>query len=156
MTAAVLQLSPELDSVPAPKTKARSKAKTKAVAAPKTNWIPSLAKLRHALTIGMGCMIPLWCSLLSHVSGTMLTEESTAAVCLGIGIMVICCTLLALSLSHLASAVADITKSDRGKAGPWQSPLTARLSVASSPTPSGTDAYWYGPSSSRLPLLPWF
>ena len=68
---------------------------------------------RRWITVGMGCGIPLLSLALSSIGGRLLLEGHYG---LGASALVLCCTVLAVSLSHLAWAVQDITRSAR-----WQS-----------------------------------
>jgi hypothetical protein len=68
---------------------------------------------RQALTVGMGCGIPCLSLALSSFGGRLVISGQVA---LGGAALVLCCCVLAVSLSHLAWAVRDITGSAR-----WQS-----------------------------------
>lgn len=68
---------------------------------------------RRWLTVALGCGIPGLSLALSSVGGRLMSQGHVG---LGVGAMALCCTVLAVSLSHLAWAVKDITRSAR-----WQS-----------------------------------
>ena len=68
----------------------------------------SANKVRHGITVGMGCGIPCLSLALSNIGGRLVGEGHGA---LGTGAMLLCCGVLAVSLSHLAWAVRDITRS---------------------------------------------
>lgn len=72
---------------------------------------PSRYKL--GVTIAMGCGIPLLSLSLSSIGGALIESEQRL---LGITALVLTCGVLAVSLSHLASAIRDITRSSL-----WQS-----------------------------------
>lgn len=80
----------------------------------------STATARWILTLAMGCFIPLFSLSLSHVGGELLRHGSTVATILAIGSFGIMACVLSVSLSHLAWAVADITRSPK-----WASWLLA-------------------------------
>jgi hypothetical protein len=63
--------------------------------------------------VAIGCGIPCLSLALSSIGGQLIQSGERA---LGVGVLGLCCAVLAVSLSHLAWAVKDITKS-RG----WQS-----------------------------------
>ncbi len=88
------------------KGKPRSSASTKPA--------PTLrASSRRFLCIGMGTGIPLLSLSLSSIGGRLVADGHVA---LGTAALGLCCAVLAVSLSHLAWAVGDITRSSR-----WQS-----------------------------------
>lgn len=68
---------------------------------------------RRWITIGMGCGIPCLSLALSSIGGQLCMSGHLG---LGIAALALCCSVLAVSLSHLAWAVRDITGSAR-----WQS-----------------------------------
>jgi hypothetical protein len=65
---------------------------------------------RRLLTVGLGCGIPGLSLSLSSIGGRLLEEGHTA---LGTAALTLCCSVLAVSLSHLAWAIQDITGSAR-------------------------------------------
>jgi hypothetical protein len=69
--------------------------------------------LRRWLTVGMGCGIPGLSLALSSIGGMLLRGGQ---VWLGGGSLALCGAVLSVSLSHLAAAVQDITRS-----AVWQS-----------------------------------
>jgi hypothetical protein len=68
---------------------------------------------RSRITMGIGVGIPCLSLSLSSIGGRLLQEGHWA---LGAGSLVLCCSVLAVSLSHLAWAIRDITRSSW-----WQS-----------------------------------
>jgi hypothetical protein len=73
----------------------------------------TVSKARKAITIGIGCGIPCFSLALSSIGGRLLLEGHRG---LGGAALGLCCSVLAVSLSHLAWAIGDITRSAR-----WQS-----------------------------------
>jgi hypothetical protein len=67
-----------------------------------------LAVLRRWLTVGMGCGIPGLSLALSSLGGLLVRGGQ---IWMGGGSLALCGAVLSVSLSHLASAVQDITKS---------------------------------------------
>lgn len=63
---------------------------------------------RRAITVGMGCGIPCLSLALSSIGGRLCVAGHAW---LGGAALVLCCSVLAVSLSHLAWAVRDITRS---------------------------------------------
>jgi hypothetical protein len=74
-------------------------------------------RIRKAITVALGCGIPCLSLALSSIGGRLIVAANLA---LGIGFLGLCCTVLTVSLSHLAWAVRDITKSSQ-----WQSWMLA-------------------------------
>lgn len=74
----------------------------------KTRQSHSIASLRRPITIGLGCGIPVLSLSLSHQGGELLLAERWL---LGGASLILCGVVLALSLSHLAAAIRDITQS---------------------------------------------
>jgi hypothetical protein len=68
---------------------------------------------RRWITVGMGCGIPCLSLARSSIGGRLWVDGHCV---LGTGALVLCSAVLAVSLSHLAWAVEDITRSHR-----WQS-----------------------------------
>ena len=66
---------------------------------------------RRWLTVALGCGIPGLSLALSSVGGRLLGQGHTA---LGVAAMALCCSVLAVSLSHLAWAVKDFSRSAFG------------------------------------------
>jgi hypothetical protein len=77
---------------------------------------PTPAQFRLALTLIMGATIPLFSLALSNIGGTLANSHLLLA---GFAFTLMAC-VLAVSLSHLAWAIEDITKSK-----PWASWLLA-------------------------------
>lgn len=73
--------------------------------------LPSTAQMRFALTITLGIWIPLFSLGLSHVGGTLLQQDKTVAHLLGLMALGLMACVLVVSLSHLAWAVGNITRS---------------------------------------------
>lgn len=67
-----------------------------------------ISVLGTAITVAMGCGIPLLSLVLSHLGGSLLADGSEL---LGLLALVLCVSVLIVSLSHLAWAIGDITKS---------------------------------------------
>jgi hypothetical protein len=63
---------------------------------------------RVCITVGMGCGVPVLSLALSSIGGQLVAQGHGV---LGGGALVLCCSVLAVSLSHLAWAVRDITRS---------------------------------------------
>src|SRR5262249_17765970 len=63
---------------------------------------------RRAITVGMGCGVPGLSLALSRIGGRLCAAGRYA---LGVASLALCCTVLTVSLSHLALAVRDITRS---------------------------------------------
>ena len=63
---------------------------------------------RKYITYIIGCAIPCLSLALSSIGGHLVLEGHTV---LGAGALLLCCAVLAVSLSHLAWAVQDITRS---------------------------------------------
>jgi hypothetical protein len=87
--------------------------RTKRQAKPRAKPVVRMSALKRVLTVGMGCGIPGLSLALSSLGGQLLRAGQ---VWLGGGSLALCATVLAVSLSHLASAVRDITRSEV-----WQS-----------------------------------
>ncbi len=68
-----------------------------------------VSRLEKMITIAMGCGIPLLSLSLSRLGGHLL---ATGTVVLGIVALALCVTVLGVSLSHLAWAIGQITKSN--------------------------------------------
>jgi hypothetical protein len=108
MTSTNGRLAGLVADVAAPKRKPRGKAAARGAAVPTLR-----AGLRRWLCVGMGCGIPLLSLSLSSIGGRLLVEGHRG---LGAAMLGLCCAVLAVSLSHLAWAIGDITRSAR-----WQS-----------------------------------
>jgi hypothetical protein len=93
---------------------------------------------RRGITLVLGCGIP-GCSLaLSSIGGRLCTEGQTA---LGVAALALCCSVLAVSLSHLAWAVEDITHSARWQA--WCLAVTVDLAVVLCELAAVAGAAWW-------------
>jgi len=68
----------------------------------------TISRARYWITVGMGCGIPCLSLALSSIGGRLCREGYTG---LGVGALGLCCSVLSVSLSHLAWAVRDITRS---------------------------------------------
>ena len=73
----------------------------------------TVSRGRRAITVGMGCGIPCLSLALSSIGGRLWVEGHQE---LGGAALVLCSAVLAVSLSHLAWAVRDITGSARWQA----------------------------------------
>lgn len=82
--------------------------KGKTEAKPATFKAPSTYQIRWYATVAMGVFIPLLSLGLSHTGGNLLKSECLALAGFAFGLMG---CVLAVSLSHLAWGVQDITKS---------------------------------------------
>jgi hypothetical protein len=85
-------------------------AKSRKSPRPKLVSAAGMSRARTGITLAMGSGIPLLSLSLSHMSGGMLAGESYA---MGLGMMGLCCVVLTVSLSHLAWAIGNITRSPR-------------------------------------------
>jgi hypothetical protein len=65
-------------------------------------------RARVAITVGMGCGVPCLSLALSSIGGRLCADGHGV---LGTGSLGLCCLVLSVSLSHLAWAVRDITRS---------------------------------------------
>lgn len=81
-------------------------------------------RLALVLTIVMGVAIPLLSLSLSTVAGTLARTGHTT---LALGGLALCATVLAVSLSHLAWSVSDITKS--GVKASWALAVATDLTI---------------------------
>ncbi len=101
----------------APRTKRQGSKARKAMVAGKP-------RLAVCLTVGMGVGIPALTLALTTVAGklAMLGHRLLAT-----GLVGVCCTVLAVSLSHLAWAVRDITRSAQWQA--WSLAVAIDLSI---------------------------
>jgi hypothetical protein len=70
-------------------------------------------RMRTAITLGMGCGIPCLSLALSSIGGRLCVAGHLG---LGTAALLLCCSVLAVSLSHLAWAIGDITRSARWQA----------------------------------------
>lgn len=75
--------------------------------------VPAVGRVRRVLTVGLGCGIPALSLSLSHTGGELLRHGHYG---LGSAALVLCGSVLAVSLSHLAWAIEDITHSARWQA----------------------------------------
>ncbi len=65
-------------------------------------------RARRWITLGIGAGIPCLSLALSSIGGRLVADGQGV---LGAGALVLCCSVLAVSLSHLAWAIRDITRS---------------------------------------------
>lgn len=72
------------------------------------------ARARWWTTVALGCGVPALSLSLSSIGGRLLAEGHGLLGSCG---MVLCCTVLGVSLSHLAWAIGDITKAKGWQ--PW-------------------------------------
>jgi hypothetical protein len=88
----------------APETRPAKKAKPRKPAAVK----PPMPVARKSITIGLGVGVPCLSLALSSIGGQLLAAGSQL---LGVGFLGLCVAVLAVSLSHLAWAIRDVTRS---------------------------------------------
>lgn len=81
---------------------------SKATVKAKKSGMPTAATKRYLATVTMGVWMPLMSLILSYVGGRLLSSE--LFVLAGLSFLLMACVLL-VSLTHLAAAIADITKS---------------------------------------------
>ncbi len=93
-------------AAPAPKPTARAKRKPVAKAAAKP--VPVASRFKFNLTIALGVFIPVMSLATSKIAGTLAGSGHYTLAAFGAGIGV---AVLAVSLSHLAWAVRDVTGS---------------------------------------------
>lgn len=74
---------------------------------PKLASTNNLNRTRTIITLAAGCSIPLLSLSLSYMGGQLIESSSAIAFTL----LTLCCVVLAVSLSHLAWAIGDITRS---------------------------------------------
>ena len=98
-----LNLNGTNGNVKASKPRKASKRKPKLASSVNMN------RTRTIITIAAGCSIPLLSLALSYMGGSLLTNEASMA--LALTLLTLCCVVLAVSLSHLAWAISDITRS---------------------------------------------
>jgi hypothetical protein len=91
---------------------------------PKASPTVGMGRGRRVLTVGLGCGIPGLSLSLSSIGGRLLEDGHTA---LGSSALALCTSVLAVSLSHLAWAVLDITGSARWQA--WCLAVAVDLSL---------------------------
>jgi len=73
----------------------------------------TVSRARQVITVTLGCGIPCLSLALSSIGGRLLAEGHSV---LGVAALLLCATVLSVSLSHLAAAIGDITRSQL-----WQS-----------------------------------
>lgn len=85
--------------------------KAKAKAKPKLATASAMSRARLIITVALGIGIPAFTLAVSNISGKLFGMDSWA--CWILGTLLVGCTLtvLAVSLEHLAWAIADITRS---------------------------------------------
>jgi hypothetical protein len=82
------------------------------------------ARFKQAMTVGLGCGIPLLSLTLSKISGTLATAHMIALPLFGFALMI---AVLAVSLPHLAWAISDITRS--GSRASWSLAIALDLFI---------------------------
>jgi hypothetical protein len=82
-----------------------------------------LAHLRKGIAITLGVAIPAMSLTLSHIAGTLASECVPLAAFLGLT----GCSVLVVSLSHLAEAIADATGAEKWQA--WALAITLDLGI---------------------------
>jgi hypothetical protein len=105
-----------LDGVPEPGSKPKRRRTRRTVATPVPDRTPAVSGrdgARRWITLGMGCGIPCLSLALSSIGGRLWVDGHCV---LGTGALMLCSAVLAVSLSHLAWAVEDITRSHRWQA----------------------------------------
>lgn len=95
--------------------KVQGRKATKTASQGRTNrLVPTVATQRKWITLAMGCGIPVLSFLLSSTGGHLVADgRSWIYYALGFGAFCLCSCALAVSLSHLADAIRDITRSSR-------------------------------------------
>ena len=82
---------------------------------------------RRYITISLGCGIPLLSLSLSNLGGNWLQADSLGLNIVGGATLALCCAVLGVSLSHLAWAIEDITRSARWQS--WALAVTLDMSI---------------------------
>lgn len=93
---------------------AKAKRKSKPAAVPKVKVAVVASRYKHNLTIALGVFIPVMSVATSKIAGTLAGHGYYALAAFGAGIGV---AVLAVSLSHLAWAIRDVTGS--GQRASW-------------------------------------
>ncbi len=93
-------------TVPAKAKKPRPKSKLKVL--PVATNVPEVNRFKFNLTIALGVFIPVMSLAASKIAGTLAAHEHYTLATFGAGIGV---AVLAVSLSHLAWAIHDVTGS---------------------------------------------
>lgn len=83
-----------------------------------------VSRIRRGITIGIGCGIPGLSLALSSIGGRLCCEGLAVHGAAALGL---CCGVLAVSLSHLAWAIRDITGSARWQAWALAAAIDASL-----------------------------
>lgn len=100
--------------------------------------VVGVSRARRWITVGMGCGIPCLSLSLSSIGGRLLVSERTG---LGLAMLGLTCGVLAVSLSHLAWAVKDITGSARWQAWCLAVAIDASLVLGELAVVSGFDLW---------------
>lgn len=99
-----------------------------------------LAHLRKGIAVTLGIAIPAMSLTLSHIAGTLANELAVLAAFIGL-----CgCSVLVVSLSHLAEAIADATGAEKWQA--WALAVTLDLGIVGcelSHIYSANEALWF-------------
>jgi hypothetical protein len=110
----VLDLSPSTNGTAKPGRKSRPKASAPAAdthrGRPRVMSASIARQVRIGATLVMGISMPLLSITLSYCGGTLLRHDCCGLAALAFGLMG---CVLAVSLSHLAWAIQDITRSPR-------------------------------------------
>lgn len=106
------------------KVKAKVATLTEAQKPARRAMVSRQPRLALWLTVAMGVAIPLLSLSLSTVAGTLARTGHTGLALAGLGL---CATVLAVSLSHLAWAVRDITAS--GPKASWALAVATDLTI---------------------------
>lgn len=106
---------PGYEATPAPAKPVREKKSRNAARKPATKAAPvPLKRFKYNLTITLGVFIPVMSLATSKIAGTLAGKEHYVLAGFGAGIGI---AVLAVSLSHLAWAIRDVTGS--GKKASW-------------------------------------
>lgn len=104
----------------ATKSKTTKKSARKQAAPARPSLLPTTARARLYLTVSMGCFMPVLSLSLSAAAGRLIGGSSATLAALGCFAFALTACVLCVSLTHLADAIADITRSPR-----WASWLLA-------------------------------
>jgi hypothetical protein len=89
-----------------------------------SNAISFDSRFKSAMTVGLGCGIPLLSLALSKIAGTLAIGNHIILPIFAFALML---SVLAVSLPHLAWAISDITRS--GKRASWSLAIALDLSI---------------------------
>lgn len=80
----------------------------------KLGSVATTNKARKVITVTMGLAIPLFSLAMSSTGGGLLQSGGSWEIALGVVFLGLLATVLFVSLSHLAWAIQDITRSSKG------------------------------------------